>query len=603
MIVEQHLRQLAGLAAGLCLDAGVRLRAGDKGWAWEPQRRTIHVARRDLESRGPTYCAGVLAHEVGHYHVTRYHMFDVEFPSRPVLDMILNGIEDPRVNTWIQVRYPGTVWWFDRLTEVDGRSVHSLPIPHTIRFAIEAAREELLGWEPLPPRAPVPAPVRQALAETYEARIEYSRTLPPVELSPCHAPGDLVRLYDAEVKPRLAEPSARWVGGWEQEIRLSQARSLALAEKRILPAAAKLWEADLDRMAQHLGRDANLRRHAREAVNANNFAQLAGIVNAAFGQDLPEVPTASHLRELGRKVLESWLKQVRAPDNGPLASRPLYDPTTMLLINGIPEAYTNAHIQVADQIERLVRDLEEVLRPRRRLADRSGFASGRRLDLRKAMAFSSDPRRHDEMWRRPTIPRRRDTAFLLLVDLSGSMRGEKTAAAMAGTVLLSESLDRVQVPFAVYGFQDVLIPFCESGEGLNPMTRAAIGAMGEEIAGNRPGGNNQPLYNDDGPCVVDAGNKLLEEPAKEHVLIVVSDGVPEGRRSTPEDLHTGVKALGAVPGLRVVGIGLGAGTEHVKDFYPESRAGVPADRLAEEIGALLRQALLAGERSVVGVRS
>ncbi|MGL4554907.1 MAG: cobaltochelatase CobT-related protein [Gemmataceae bacterium] len=603
MIVEQHLRQLAGLAAGLCLDAGVRLRAGDKGWAWEPERRTIHVARRDLDSRGPTYCAGVLAHEVGHYHITRYHLFQVDFPSRPVLDMTLNGVEDPRVNTWIQTRYPGTVWWFDRLAEVDGRSAEPLPIPASVRFAIEAAREELVGWQALPAAAPVPAAVRQALALTAEARVEFARTLPPVELSPRHAPGELVKRYDAEVKPRLIDPSARWVSGWEQEVRLSQLQSLRIAEQRILPAVARLWHEDVERMGRYLSSDPNLRKRGREALNASDFARLGGLVNGAFREEPPAGHVGSNLRDLSRKVIEAWLRQVRAPDDGPLASRPLFDPVTMLQINGIPEAYTNAHLQVADQIERLVRELEEVLRPRRRLADRSGFASGRRLDLRRAMDFAADPRRHDRMWRRPTIPRRRDTAFLLLVDLSGSMRGEKTAAAVAGTVLLAESLDRLQVPFAVYGFQDVIIPFCEFGEGLNPLTRAALGGMGEEIAGTRPGGNNQPLYNDDGPCVCDAGNRLLEEPAREHVLIVVSDGVPEGRRSVPEDLHAAVKELGAVPGLRLVGIGLGAGTEHVKDFYPESRAGVPADRLAEEIGALLRQALLAGERATVGLRS
>lgn len=603
MSVEQHLRQLAGLAAGLCLDAGVRLRAGDKGWCWEPERRTIHVARRDLESRGPTYCAGVLAHEVGHYHVSRYHLFHVEFPSRPVLDMVLNGIEDPRVNTWIQARYPGTAWWFDRLAEVDGRAVEALPIPASVRFSIEAAREELMGWQPLPPRAPVPACVRQALAETFAARQEFSRTLPPAELSPSYSPGELARLYDSEVRPRLTEPSARWLGGWEQEIRLWTLRSLQVAETRILPAAERLWQADVERMARYLAGDAGVKRKARDAVAGGNLPVLAGLVNTAFREEPATGSVRPQTRELAKRVIEAWLRQVRAPDNGPLASRPLFDPATMLQISGIPEAYTNAHLQVADQIERLVRELEEVLRPRRRLADRSGFASGRRLDLRKAMAFASDPRRHDEMWRRPTIPRRRDTTFLLLVDLSGSMRGEKTAAAIAGTVLLAESLDRVQVPFAVYGFQDVLIPFCEFGEGLTSMTRAAIGAMGEEINGTRPGGNNQPLYNDDGPCVVEAGNRLLEEPAKEHVLIVVSDGVPEGRRSTPEDLHTAVAELSRVPGLRVVGIGLGVGTEHVRDYYPESKAGVPADRLAEEIGALLRGALVAGERSMVGLRS
>ena len=592
MSAERHLRQLAGLAAGLCLDAGVRLQAGDKGWSWEPERRVINVAQRDLTARGPSYCAGVLAHEVGHYHISRYHLFKSEFPSRAGLDMVLNGIEDPRVNTWIQHRYPGTVWWYMAMAEVDGTPSEAAPLPATVRFAIEAAREELNGWQPLPAHL-LPENVRAALATTFDERMRYASLLPPAELCPLMTPGELVRRYDAEVPERLHKASPRWLGGWEREVRLSSLDALKLAEEGILPTAARLWHSDVERMGRYLASQPGLKQKARQSVGGNSLQGLGQLVQGAFREEPPPGAIKPALREMARRVLETWLRGIRSPGGGPLGTRPLIEAGELAEGTKLPEAYVKAHADVANQIEQLVRELEDVLLPRRRLADRSGFSSGKGLDLRRAMAFAADPRRHDKLWRRPTIPRRRDTAFLLLVDLSGSMRGEKTPAAIAGTVLLSECLERLQVPFAVFGFQDVLVPLCDFGEGLNPMTRAAIGSLGEEIAGTRPGGNNQPLYNDDGPCVAEAANRLLEEPAREHVLIVVSDGVPEGRRSSPEDLHEAVREAGRVPGLRLVGIGLGPGTEHVKTYYPESIADTPVENLADEIGGLLRAALVA----------
>src|ERR1700678_2212148 len=119
---DSELERLSSLAAGLCLDARVRLEAGKGGLRYLPERRVIRVDRRDLEHKGAIYCAGVLAHEVGHFHISRYHLFRVPFPSEQVLGQVLNGIEDPRVNTWVQRRYPGTPPWFRLLGDVDGRT-------------------------------------------------------------------------------------------------------------------------------------------------------------------------------------------------------------------------------------------------------------------------------------------------------------------------------------------------------------------------------------------------------------------------------------------------------------------------------------------------
>ena len=175
--------------------------------------------------------------------------------------------------------------------------------------------------------------------------------------------------------------------------------------------------------------------------------------------------------------------------------------------------YDHAYTDVSIQVDELVTRLEEIIRPRKRLRERAGYPTGRKVDLRRLMAFEADPRRYDELWVRATIPDRRNAAIGLLVDLSGSMQGEKTRSALLGTILLAETLHRLDVPFAIDGFQDVLIPLHAFGETMGPATRERISEIPQEISGSRVGGNNQPGYNDDGPCLLEFSEKVLEQPA------------------------------------------------------------------------------------------
>jgi hypothetical protein len=68
--------------------------------------------------------------------------------------------------------------------------------------------------------------------------------------------------------------------------------------------------------------------------------------------------------------------------------------------------------------------------------------------------------------------------------------------------------------------------------------------------------------------------------------------MPAGRRSTEEDLRRVVRLLGREPRLVLVGVGIGQDTDHVRDFYPHSRASVPLDRFAAVLADLLRAVLI-----------
>ena len=155
---------------------------------------------------------------------------------------------------------------------------------------------------------------------------------------------------------------------------------------------------------------------------------------------------------------------------------------------------------------------------------------------------------------------------------------------------MAETLNRLGLPFAVYGFQDVLIPLRPYGEEFNEQSKKAIGGIIAEIEGNRAGGHNQPGYNDDGPCVLEAAQLLMQQPNTDKIMIVVSDGEPAGRRSNENDLHNSVRRL-TNSEIQLIALGLGADTGHVLKFYPRAKANIPLDQFATEIAALIGEAI------------
>jgi Mg-chelatase subunit ChlD len=247
-----------------------------------------------------------------------------------------------------------------------------------------------------------------------------------------------------------------------------------------------------------------------------------------------------------------------------------------------------------DEAAEAQRALVKVLRravPRRRIRWNSGYRSGSAIDLERVMRATAAGRDGDRIWLRRT-DEGPALAALLLVDLSGSMAGKKVKAAIAVTRALSAAMAEVRgIAWCVLGFQDKTIPFVRFEERADTRVLARIDEMDAEVVGNRQGGNNQPRYNDDGPCLLDAAAQLRARSERDRLLMVISDGRPEGRRSSHDDLHRAVAQVQAMRGMMLVGLGLGPSTDHVTSYYPVSQANIELGSLAPTIGRLLASGL------------
>ncbi|TNE44830.1 MAG: hypothetical protein EP343_29705 [Deltaproteobacteria bacterium] len=613
MLVETRMSRLQALATGLCLDIGINLELSESSWAYDPLRRTILISQDDLQKRGPEFCAGILAHEVGHYFISRYNLFKVDFPSLPALQFLLNGIEDPRVNTWISRRYPGVQSWIDLANRDSiGEWRETDQRPAFVAFCFACAGEYAFNWTPMPKSMPMPPRVREALDETRDARRRYALTLPPAQVSTDSFDPRVVVQFQRFVAPRM-QMSSRLLSlpRREQGICVNAMEALMLAEEEILPVAKTLLDDDLQRLDQLMRNNPEKARQTKKALEQEDLPMLSKAIQESLSQELNEERRTPPESPLALRVFDGWLRQKRRETQPLISAReaalhPLPTdqrsprrrtpgrfrprPNRRVTLPPPTENYDIALQKVSQQIDHLTRTFEQLLRPRQRLGKRSGYATGQIVDLRQLMAFEADPRRYNKLWTRKTVPERKVTAITLLIDLSGSMEGEKAEAALCGTVLLAETLSRIKVPFSVLGFQDEVLPFHNFGEPMSPYVRQKIGEMPMEVSGNRPHGHNCPEYNDDGPCLREAADFLLEQSAYERILIAVSDGYPEGRRSSPQDLTNTIRELSKEP-INLIGVGLGPDTQHVKEFYPQSIAEVPVNQFADKLGDLLRKSL------------
>lgn len=141
--------------------------------------------------------------------------------------------------------------------------------------------------------------------------------------------------------------------------------------------------------------------------------------------------------------------------------------------------------------------------------------------------------------------------FSVLVDESGSMYGKKTEIARQATILLENTLRKLNVPFMITGHTEysrecTIKPYCDfdTNDGMDKYRLFDICADSGNI---------------DGAAITYMGEKLVKRPEDIKILIVISDGEPAGtsyysdydsnedtRKAIEHYRKQGIKIFGAV---------------------------------------------------------
>jgi uncharacterized protein YegL len=243
--------------------------------------------------------------------------------------------------------------------------------------------------------------------------------------------------------------------------------------------------------------------------------------------------------------------------------------------------YDKVYKEVKPLIDDLYRKLLKIFIPERHPRWKSGYPSGSRIDLAKAMQYEAERSKYTELWERKSIPQKIDYRFSLLIDLSYSMRQEnKIEQAFKGLVVLAETFNRLDLKDEIIGFTDTFKNnvriFKEFKEKLSKEARERVSSMRRVKMGNTPT-NSATRF---------ASERLEENKGRYNFLITLTDGRPTDDGEAAKQF---IKRAGKTTNQKFIGLGLGPGTGHVKELYPNHIANISVKELPQKLAQLFEE--------------
>lgn len=254
-------------------------------------------------------------------------------------------------------------------------------------------------------------------------------------------------------------------------------------------------------------------------------------------------------------------------------------------------AYEQARREVMPIINRLTDELRDIFRERRKVKHEAGHKTGPKINITKRISeiakgiLSIESR----AWEKREAPGEKDYAISLLVDLSGSMRGNKIAETFKAVIVLAEVLNKLSITSEILGFNDRIYEYKSFKERLSAEARSKMGSMSLEV------GSDRALWNDDGWAVKEASARLVKRREMAKFLIVLSDGEPEpspAHNKKDYNLNKVVQTIENGGEHKIIGLGIGPNTHHVARYYHHNIANVGLDEMANRLGRLLKEMIV-----------
>lgn len=261
--------------------------------------------------------------------------------------------------------------------------------------------------------------------------------------------------------------------------------------------------------------------------------------------------------------------------------------------------YEKYRSEVLPIIESLESDLREVFVARRASRWKSGFKTGKRIDIKtriqeKAKGISAV---ESKAWQKRELPTEKDYAISILVDLSGSMsQSGKIQETFKALIVLAEALNKLSIKVEISGFNDRFYEYQAFSKNLDRGTRENMGGMIQEVdIAASGGGGHSSRQTDTGWATTLASERLARQQANEKFLITLTDGKPEespAHSGAEYKLERVVNHITQESDQKLIGLGIGSGTGHVEKYYPNSLANIDVKEMAKKLADTIRKMIV-----------
>lgn len=500
----QEALVMAGMAS-LRNDLSVKL--GD-WWTFNWKTNAISLPEAELERCPKEEICWIIMHEAAHAALTRLHdILPRETFQRTELQLLLNCVEDVRIENWLLQRFPGSAPWqtvaetmskvYDPVTAEEANQEH--PARAFLRGLVRFGRN---GGMPVFLHPLARAALEEALPslEAAFACVPPSNSVDDATVTPLYRQHPVALCYAGADQKQ--EPS-----GMEKWVRIMQGSMWSHVSAGVLPVFLRLIK--------------------QFGCPQNNLQRTIRVIHPGPAQG----PPRSH-EEL-QKALRSEFE------------------------NGGEGRYLETVHKYASEIRVITELLQRLLPNHRGLRHVRGRRSGDRLDLRVAAQFEADRRLYEKLWlrrERPTLP---EPAFMFVMDRSESMRNEgKSVAAFESLVIIREACTIVGIPFAVSMFNVYAELIHDWDQLADSASQAALSAVLKPCGGTSIAA-----------ALKNASQELSGRTERDRFVFLMTDGHISDRDR--EDVVKRL-ALFSQENIRVVPFGLGTDSEDITEIFPEA---------------------------------
>ena len=553
--LQDRLRELGTLISLVSMRPNILLRPNlpKTHWQFHVKSDTAFAPIDELCCSDLDFCRGLTLHEAAHAMVTR--IFDLLSPQQRAmraLTSLLNVIEDCRIETWLQLRQPGSIEWIRAYNQEIFGAMFCSPLSECLapQFLLGILSrwwrgEDLEGTHPT---------ALEALEEAWSS-VEEAISAQPTRMQISHHMIQDVYAHNRTLRYTYSLEDLRSPpDDFERLVRVRQLQMLSITFTKVWPVYERLLQADQDEgRGEQLEKWLNQLHSSVPQHTQRRCQQVTGEPTSAS----PPGPKRSDQSQSQKKGLQKSIAKAFNPN--------------------ARDAYLESWSRLSAEIDQLANELIRVFHARNRSSWLTGYPSGARLDIRGAMSFDADPREYDRLWERKSKPRRIDPYFIFCLDISGSMQGERIRAAFDGVVLLSEVCARLKIPFELVSFNTSAQLIHTADTPLGEAERLKIAQLLEAANG---GTEFKEAFT---ACYA----RLERAPQRDRVMVFLSDGEDTDAEET-------MSVLRQIHDLNVqtVGLGLGPETTQLARFFDEGIYGVSASVMATRFARLLRSLLI-----------
>jgi len=243
-----------------------------------------------------------------------------------------------------------------------------------------------------------------------------------------------------------------------------------------------------------------------------------------------------------------------------------------------------AHVEAQDNFANQVRKLIQI---RAKSTFEYGVKRGKLDSSRLSRVALRQPGFSERVFKNKINNTVLDASVSVLVDMSGSMSGQKVLYATQAALLLNNVFQVIQVPLEIIGFTDYgnrPVQYL-----YKPFSKQKVPR--EQLLDYFAASSNKMAGNPDGDSIIWAFDRIKNRPEKKKLLIVMSDGQPAASRSSRGLGSFTRQVIKEIQASKVEIYGLGLCDESVSMFYQHHSTVKTAEEIPQKLLELIDRKL------------